>query len=413
MRISLEPGTTTGRLVSVCGAMGVIVSPSTRGCRMGPPAERLYAVVPVGLAMMRPSALTRIMNSPSTETDSSMMRESAPCVTTTSLSTTRSTSRRAPGVDANVQHHALFDLRRAVHGGFQRRKDLRQRHLGQESQAAEIDAEDRDVRLGLRDAAGRAEQRAVAAQDDDHLDHAGKLILSSDVVPRRRAGRAGERGRVRVEHRLNVPRLEPRRDLRQMARGTLEPRLGDDAYASHEPWPLRCRKNSRLPVSPVMGDSVMAARTNPTSAAARGRLLDHPCLHDRIADHALLADFSAARLELRFDERDDVGARSQQRRHAGKDVTQGDERDIDRDDVDRAWEMRRLERAGVRALDDHHAGIVAQTPVELAVTDVEGHHARRASLQQHVGETAGGRADIERLPAVQREWRRRPARAPV
>ena len=52
----LEPATTTGRFVSVCGAIGVIVRPSTRGCTIGPPAERLYAVVPVGLAMMRPSA---------------------------------------------------------------------------------------------------------------------------------------------------------------------------------------------------------------------------------------------------------------------------------------------------------------------------------------------------------------------
>ncbi len=34
------------------------------------------------------------------------------------------------------------------------------------------------------------------------------------------------------------------------------------------PRPFKCRKNSRLPVSPVIGDSVIAARTNPTSAAA-------------------------------------------------------------------------------------------------------------------------------------------------
>ena len=50
-------GITIGLFVKVCGAIGVTSSASTLGCTMGPPAARLYAVEPVGLAMTNPSRL--------------------------------------------------------------------------------------------------------------------------------------------------------------------------------------------------------------------------------------------------------------------------------------------------------------------------------------------------------------------
>ena len=68
--------------------------------------------------------------------------------------------------------------------------------------------------------------------------------------------------------------------------------------------------------------------------------------------------------------------------------------------------MRRLERARVRALDDDHAWIIAQTPVELTVTDVEGNDSGRAALQEHVGKAAGRGADVERLATVHRDAKR-------
>ena len=57
MRITLVSGTSTGRLVSMCGQMGVMQMAGTEGKMMGPPAESEYAVEPVGVEMMRPSAL--------------------------------------------------------------------------------------------------------------------------------------------------------------------------------------------------------------------------------------------------------------------------------------------------------------------------------------------------------------------
>ena len=54
------------------------------------------------------------------------------------------------------------------------------------------------------------------------------------------------------------------------------------------------------------------------------------------------------------------------------------------------------EVARVHALDHGDARVGAQLPVQLAVADVEGDHAPRAAVQQHVGEAAGRGADVER-----------------
>ena len=54
------------------------------------------------------------------------------------------------------------------------------------------------------------------------------------------------------------------------------------------------------------------------------------------------------------------------------------------------------QRARVDALDDLDARIAAQLPIELAVADVERDDAPRAALEQHVGESAGRGADVER-----------------
>ena len=61
-------------------------------------------------------------------------------------------------------------------------------------------------------------------------------------------------------------------------------------------------------------------------------------------------------------------------------------------------------RALMRSMHDH-ARIAAQLPVELAVADVERDDTGRAALEQHVGEPAGRRADVERQAAL-------PARSP-
>ena len=88
----------------------------------------------------------------------------------------------------------------------------------------------------------------------------------------------------------------------------------------------------------------------------------------------------------------------QQRRYHRQDVPQRDERHIDGHDLDRApGRSAGVRCAGIEVLDDDDARVGAQLPVDLPVTDVERHDACGAALQQHVGESAGRRADVERL----------------
>src|SRR3546814_4428761 len=63
--------------------------------------------------------------------------------------------------------------------------------------------------------------------------------------------------------------------------------------------------------------------------------------------------------------------------------------------ADECVEVLRRDRADVRALAHVDARIGAETLVQLAVADVEGDHARRAALEQAVGEAAGRGSDVE------------------
>src|SRR5688572_13960290 len=77
--------TTTGRNERLCGQMGVMQMASTDASMMGPPAETLYAVDPLGVATMTPSPKYRTPLSPSARSSSSIMWNGGPAVTTASF----------------------------------------------------------------------------------------------------------------------------------------------------------------------------------------------------------------------------------------------------------------------------------------------------------------------------------------
>src|SRR4051812_28481219 len=89
-----------------------------------------------------------------------------------------------------------------------------------------------------------------------------------------------------------------------------------------------------------------------------------------------LPDLGPSRFELRLHQGDDVGVRAQQRRDDWEDLPQRDERDVDRHDADRPWQVRQLQMPRVEVLDDDDARVVAKRPVDLAVADVERDDAR-------------------------------------
>src|ERR1043166_7705612 len=79
-------GSTRGRTASVWGQIAVTTIASTVGTTIGPPADIEYAVEPVGVLTMMPSAETLMRTT----------RATPPLWTTTSLSTSGSTR---PGFD--------------------------------------------------------------------------------------------------------------------------------------------------------------------------------------------------------------------------------------------------------------------------------------------------------------------------
>src|SRR6185369_3566376 len=88
-RMTLVSGTSTGRLVSMCGQIGVRQMVGTDGKIIGPPALKEYAVDPVGVAIIKPSALYRQTNCSSTYVSRSIIRAISLLVRTASFSASK------------------------------------------------------------------------------------------------------------------------------------------------------------------------------------------------------------------------------------------------------------------------------------------------------------------------------------
>ena len=73
------------RFVKTCGQIGVMTKTPDSGARIGPPADNEYAVDPVGVATIRPSALNSVNASPSTRARSRMRRDISPRLKTASF----------------------------------------------------------------------------------------------------------------------------------------------------------------------------------------------------------------------------------------------------------------------------------------------------------------------------------------
>ncbi len=122
-------------------------------------------------------------------------------------------------------------------------------------------------------------------------------------------------------------------------------------------------------------------------------------MHRGVPDDAALADLAASCLELRLHEGDDVAGG---RRGAAATTGRMSRREMNDTSMvtmsNGARAGGRSARVSVRAFMRSitiDARIAAKLPIELAVADVERDDARRAALQQHVGEPARRSADVE------------------
>jgi hypothetical protein len=134
-------------------------------------------------------------------------------------------------------------------------------------------------------------------------------------------------------------------------------------------------KNSILPSPPVIDDGNTWISVQPSEAAN--------------------AVMFPLRLELRLDQREQMHRRRRQRQRHRQHRLQGNEADVDDDDIGPRGQALALEFANIGFFHRHDFGVVAQRGMQLAVTDIDGEDEARAVLQQHLGEAAGGRADVE------------------
>ena len=77
------------------------------------------------------------------------------------------------------------------------------------------------------------------------------------------------------------------------------------------------------------------------------------------------------------------------------DLFEGNERDIDDDDIDRFRDQRRVQFPDIGPFDHDDPFVLPDLPRHLAVPDIHGIDLRGPVLQQAIGEPAGGCADIE------------------
>jgi hypothetical protein len=143
---------------------------STTGCTIGPPAARLYAVDPVGVATISPSAFTRVTNSSPTKTERSVIRARAALVIIDVVQRDMVRQRLAGAHRRRPEHHPGFHARRAVERRLERWIEFRESRFREEPEAAEIDTENRHVDVGRAGAVRDREERAVTAEDDKESD---------------------------------------------------------------------------------------------------------------------------------------------------------------------------------------------------------------------------------------------------
>ena len=132
--------------------------------------------------------------------------------------------------DAAVEHQPRSIVAAPFERRLERRIELGQRHLGEKPEAAEVDAEDGMSSTGERDAVGHAEQRAVAAEDEEQVDRGGEVVAADGVIggPARRQSR---RCRLRTPARRRARSSHAAISSSNVA-ASVEPCLGDDPDAT-------------------------------------------------------------------------------------------------------------------------------------------------------------------------------------
>ena len=149
-----------------------------------------------------------------------------PLATTTSLRASQWLRVLPLRMCSRVHHAANLDFGAVVAPCVEGRVELRERDLGKEAEGAEVDAEDWGG--GAGECAGRSEERAIAAEDDDEVGLVAGKIDALDGV-----GCVDVSGAVGIEEVVVVTRFEPGDEIAQDSCDLGLLGLGDDGGLEH------------------------------------------------------------------------------------------------------------------------------------------------------------------------------------
>ncbi len=106
-----------------------------------------------------------------------------------------------------------------------------------------------------------------------------------------------------------------------------------------------------------------------------------------------------AHLELWLDQSQAVERLGGARERRGQHLPEGDEGDVEHDQVGSVRKLLATQGPGVPSLDHRHPRVGPEPPVELTVGDVDGHNVLDPALEQAVGESAGRGPYVEGQPS--------------
>ena len=247
---------------SMCGDTGVSSTARCRGETTGPRADSEYAVEPVGVATIRPSAAYEVNISPSMSTQQAHgVAGLAASRATPSFSAASGRRRRVADSSSGPQHHPSSTRRCS-----RRRRTARARRhagrldLGEVAEQPDVDADDRH--RGAVEQLHGAQHRAVAAEADARP----SADFGVRSVGERRRGRAHAASAMSRNGSMPA-RLEPTRRPRRRATPLGSLVVADDQHPGHAAAAVPSGVHKELPVAVTAGDR-RVGRPASTSAPA-------------------------------------------------------------------------------------------------------------------------------------------------
>ena len=417
------------------GDTGVSSRHRWRGDTIGPRAENEYAVEPVGVATITPSA-AYVVNERAVDRDVEPDDVARCCAfsSTASLSAVPAAGRRARRTSTvDREHHALLDL---VVAGEQPRQRRASRSLGLDlgevAELADVDAEHRARRRRTTRSTARSIVPSPPSEISD-VETVAKLVggsppsRPSPTAPRPRSA-SGPRGRARTASRRRraarsaaaarswcgtsptrasrPARRRPPAASRTTRRGRPSSTRPGRAPVGAARGTRRCRRRRAGATTMARHDASPAPpRPAPTSSSTAR-------VHLGVADDPALADPRPARLELRLHQQHEVGVgASCSATSAGATVrTEMNERSATTTSTGPP-SVAGVEGADVGLLVHRDPGSWRRRPWSWPRPTSTATTVRGAVLEQAVGEAAGRRPGVERTGVRRRRRAKRVERA--